>query len=408
MNVLKVRLGIGVALSFAGVPLGMYMNYMLPSLGWSPIVMTLSVLLLVRYDRLFSGRLIKPNRLFLVIFLFQLLMLGYGIFSESMTWQYITFHLYVIALLGALCTNDKNLANFDQAILWTFIVSGACSVLGAGLLWKGLIVGQEAWELRQDNEKYALEIFTASYAALVNIASALYLSYDRYKYIKWIAYPLVIASAYIVIFGGKRTPLIILLAILVVYLVKHKRARASKLLRYAVTGCAAVAALYAGNDSFHAQIDETFQNTLAGIANIFGNTSALDSSGSAIARYESRAFAYGYIHDNFSIINYLFGGGYMVKWLDNPLLQSYLDMGVPGFFGYLFIVILYPTVFFLKRNHGGPVLFAGSICTYAVLSCINSGNPYQYIKYTPVVLLAFFASQNRANSGVKLSPRSSF
>ena len=78
----------------------------------------------------------------------------------------------------------------------------------------------------------------------------------------------------------------------------------------------------------------------------------------------------------------------MLKWIDNPVLQSYLDMGIIGFILYFSIVVIFPirSFFSLKNN---LALFAILICLYNIFSAFSSGNPYLYIKYVPVVFLAF-------------------
>ena len=44
-------------------------------------------------------------------------------------------------------------------------------------------------------------------------------------------------------------------------------------------------------------------------------------------RYESREWAFDYI-ENFNFFEFPFGAGYMTRWLDIPILQSFLDMGI--------------------------------------------------------------------------------
>lgn len=386
------RASIGVALVWSGVPLGMYLNFFFPTITWSPWVMAASILLIARYKNLFAGRLPAYHPMLLVVAAFQSFMLIYGAFSDTMTTQYASFHLYVIALVIALASNNRDQGDFSKVILWTFLISGLCTGLGAILLSQGLIVGETAWEMRQENSDYALEIFTVSNAALVNLATVIYFPRDTYRRLKWLAYPFCAICLYVILFGGKRTPLIIMLAIAAVFVIKRKKISPRNFVFGCVLSVPALSLAYFGSDTLRTKVNESVHNTVAGVSNILGDQEVSDNSGSAIIRYENREWAYEYISQKFSPVDYVVGGGYMVRWLDNPLLQSYLDMGVIGILGYLFLVILYPALFIIRRSLSDIELLSASLCLYNILSCISSGNPYMYSKYTPVTLLVFFAA----------------
>jgi hypothetical protein len=391
----STRISIGVALAWVGVPLGMYFNFLLPIIPWSPVFMLLSVLLIGRFNRLTSLRMKSATGFLTAVLGFQLMMLAYGLFSAELTAQYLSFHLYIIALVIALMFCSRDDLSSDDVILWTFLLSFICTALGAAFLSQGLIIGEEAWQLRRENEAYALEIFTASSGALINFASVLYFPRKRHRLLQWLTYVAAVLDCYIVLFGEKRTPLLVLLAIAFIFLRKQRRLRAPYLVFGGVATLGMLSLAYASNDIFSARIDGAVHDTLYGIGNLFGNTGMTDTTGSAIERYESRQWAFHYIEHQFTPLDYVFGGGYMVRWLDAPLLQSYLDMGILGFFGYLCLVVVYPVRFVFKRLASNLQLLALSLCLYNVLSCINSGNPYIYGKFVPVVLLAFFVSPSR-------------
>ena len=127
-----------------------------------------------------------------------------------------------------------------------------------------------------------------------------------------------------------------------------------------------------------------------------GDTSVSDNSGSAIVRYESRLILYEYIMYNFHFYNYFLGAGYMAigGQFDNPLLQAYSDIGILGFGGYLYFVVIYPIKQFFKNLDVTTVFFL--LCAlYNVLTCISSGNPYMWNKYAPICLLILSVSLYR-------------
>lgn len=80
----------------------------------------------------------------------------------------------------------------------------------------------------------------------------------------------------------------------------------------------------------------------------------------------------------------------MVKWLDIPILQAYLDMGIIGFFFYLYYVLLLPIISIIKASATNVAIqFASFNAFYSIFSAFNSGNPYGYNKWIPIVVLVF-------------------
>jgi len=398
------RRAIGIGFALTGVPLGMYFNYMFPVLQWSPVFMLLSVVLITHYSALTKGRISTLSQVLVFLTAYQFLMIFYGLISGEMTVQFFTFHLFAVALIFSLASKKLTAEELDDSIYWTFILSGLCTLLGAYYLRGGLIVGETAWYLRNENEDYALEIFTASIAAIVNFTCILYFPSSRNRVIHLLRYPMSILCLYVIIFGGKRTPMLVTAVIFLFFMLKQKHINRSKIY---ITVCAAILSasyLYGSNLEFQETINETARNTYYGILNIFGNTKVSDETGSASIRVESRIWAYTYIVENFSILNYIFGAGYMTRWLDNPLLQSYLDMGLFGIFGYTLVILAYPIRVAFQRNLSNATLFALSLSVYGALSSINSGHPYMYIKYTPIIILAsFLSTSKRKNTSLKLA-----
>jgi hypothetical protein len=54
---------------------------------------------------------------------------------------------------------------------------------------------------------------------------------------------------------------------------------------------------------------------------------------------------------------------------------------------------VYPLSIALKRIANPNVQLATMLCFYAILSILNSGHPYMYIKFTPIVILAVIYQQ---------------
>lgn len=396
----STRISIGMALAWTGVPLGMYFNYMQPNIGWSPVIMLLSVLLIIRYDRLVAGKIARFSVILLCILSTQATMLMYGIFSGNMNWRYTSFHIYAIFLIIALSSNTRENSLNYKVVLWTFILSGYCSVLGAYYHWNGLITSQTAWQLRQEDENYALEPFTASLGALVNFAAALCLLRTRPKLFSWLIFTLLLVDVYVVLWAGKRTPLIVMIAMISLFIAKNHRYFLKKSIFSFAFILVSSTCLYFLAPEFQLRIDQFAYNSISGVLNMFGDFSVSDTTGSASSRYDYRIWTYNYINENFSLINYILGGGYMTQWIDNPLLQSYLDMGVVGLAAYTFLIIIYPAYLMTRCNSNDAFTLSLLLCIYSIISTLNSGNPYLYTKWIPVIMLAYFAKETLQNQAV--------
>ena len=108
-------------MSLVGVPLGMYLNQMVGSIRWSPVTMVLSVVMLMNWKNFGSGlpRLLRTK--FGIMVLFQIIMLFYGLMSQgNMTSQYMSFHIYIIALCYAFSThrNTEFVDNIPKACFY--------------------------------------------------------------------------------------------------------------------------------------------------------------------------------------------------------------------------------------------------------------------------------------------------
>jgi hypothetical protein len=390
---------IGIALALVGVPIGMYLNYFIPIVKWSPVLMFASVFLIVSFKNVYKAKLPLANKTGGFIALFQLIMIIYGMFSDNMTFQYLSFHVYIIALFLALSSNSPR-PSYDSTIIWTFVISSVACTLGSYIMIKGLLTGDSIFLFRKDDEDTILELFTMSSAFLVNFISALFLL-NKKRHIKYIALFFMLLDLYFILFLGKRTPLIIIIVALIIFIVKQKSLNTKNIGRVAVYFSLAIVIfgdLYFYNENIQKQVDYVFTNIYLGIGVIFGNSGQSDLTGAAMGRVIYRQQAFDIINHEFNALNALFGKGYMTLWLDNPLLQSYLDMGVIGLFFYLILVMLYPIkVLWFKSEGNKWILFASMFTLYALFSSFHSGNPYLYAKYIPITILSFFVKINSLN-----------
>lgn len=384
---------IGIALILNGVPLGMYLSYIAPIVKWSHVLMFLSIALIVSPKNIFLRRLPSYNKMFTLILLFQFLMLFYGFLSDNLDFKYLNFHFYIIFLVIAISSVNHDI-NFKNLIKTIFIVTSLTSILGIYYLNSGIVTSSEDYLLRQE-DSFTLEVFTIAMGAIINFISTLFLISEK-SFLKYVVWFFLVIDIVIVFLSTKRTPVFVLVIIFMLYFYKIRGINvklSGKYVKFFFLIMISFLLLYLLDDSIKKIIDNFVVNLLNGILNILGDTSVKDESGSALYRYQTRLWAYNYIGNEFNLFNYILGAGYMTRWLDNPILQSYLDMGVLGLFLFMFLVIVYPIRCYFRLKHSVP-LFCFLTTVHTMVSSYSSGNPYLYIKYTSIVLLAFSMNLN--------------
>lgn len=380
----------GIALAATGVPIGMYLNQFVPIVKWAPIVFVVSILMIIKWKNLFLIKFISKNKVFNIIILFQLIMLLYGFNSDTMTLQNLSFHLYVLALCISLMTLPKHI-QMESLPLYVYIMSLPCIFAGVLVCQLHWVSGAEAWILRTHSDSFYIEPFSVASGAMINMFAALCILNKNF-FIKIFSMSSLLTGFYILFECDKRTPIVVFVIGMMYFLYCKKVISInlmSKGVRYFFILILIFIIAYITIPYVTNRVDTVFDNIISGIANILGDTSTSDRTGSGIIRYERRLKVYDYINRNFTLVEYILGGGYFIMWVDNPLLESYLDMGVIGVVMYFLVIIYYPFKIIKKRINNDTIILFGCVSLYAMLSIFNSGVPYMAIKYVPVCILAF-------------------
>lgn len=397
MTVSKLRenlYAVGASLSLSGVTLGMYINQLFSTGGGvgSPLLMFLSFVFLTNWKRLISLKTNVIHTPLIWLIVFQWVMIFYGVMSDegNMTSQYLTFHLYIIAI----CLAYGSHANFDfiERIPRTlFYLSLIAAGLGAYFCSLGIVSGEDAYTLRNNDDNYVLEMFTVANGALLNWFSGL--TFNKKNIVEKILFVVALAlDLYIVVTCTKRTPMVVMIAGTVLYLYKNgllTRDVFFKQAKYLLLGVIAILYAYNSFPSFQEGIDSLFTRLYDGVGVLVGAQGSQHIEDSAQSRVELRELAYYYVTTQFNFFNFIFGYGYLTAWLDAPLIEAYLDMGIIGFVAYFYFAILVPIKSMLKRHISKVGLLAIMFSLYTLLSAFNSGNPYAYIKYTGACMLLF-------------------
>ena len=390
---------ISIALIITGGALGMYLNFFMGNYGWNNILMMFSIIFLPNWNKLLSLKLPFYNINYIILFLFQLLCLFClsicvlpADLSKS---QLYIFHLFIIGVLISFMSLRQKDIDFKSIINYSWGFTSICSLCCFICCITGIYAIEYAHTHSGTGYNSILSPLTMSGACSTNIICCLFL-HPRKKWlniIKFIIFFVSIASLFMV---DKRTPLVITILILVAYFWRASKFNLKIRKSYIVYTIIfiAILLLLLSNPIINEAVLNLFTHTIDGIKDMLFGTSK--SGDAAVARFEARQWAFNFIDNEFSFINYILGYGYMTRWLDIPLLQSFLDLGIIGFVIYLCYVVLYPIVILFSKYSRNPfVLFVCFLNFHTVFSSLNSGHPYYHTKWWPVIFLIFVVQMQK-------------
>lgn len=385
---------VGAAIIVVGIPLGMYLDFFFRiSIKWTNIFMALSIMCL------FSGegwknllRLKLSNIPILkIIVIFQIIMMLYGMGSPNMSSQYFLHHVYTILICIAFMVNKK-IEEYYYLPEVVFFLSIPCLIFAVFCCATELVVGETAYLLRKQmgEDLFNLDALTICSGTLNSIYAIM--CFNK-KGIIWKCFLVVtiVAASYVLLTCGKRTPLFMLFVFVLLY-VFFKRTISLKMtitqFRNIVFFLTIFVLCYSSIEFVQQSVDSITDSFFHGVKSLAGMKDN-QASLSVDERIVNRKWTFDYIENKFNFLNYIFGVGYNTRWIDFPILQSYLDMGVIGFVFYGGIVALYPILIILKRINNNIIILAISFAIYGMLGIFSTSHPYSYMVYTRVALLAF-------------------
>lgn len=397
LSSIKLR-PLGSAISITGVSVGMYLDFLFKgAIHWSVLFLVVSILLVADWKNLLHLRFPGYNGMLGWIILFQGVMLFYGCVSGFMSTQYMSFHLFIIALCFGY-SSISNYACFEKFPYYLFFAALPSVAFGAVFCALGLFTPETIALFRQTmgKEAYTIDALTASTGCLYTLFPLFCISNKTKKW-KLISLIALILALYVLLICNKRTPIFVLFIgiVYVLYLRNKIRLKVTgKTIRYLLILVVCFVVLYNYVDVVHTQIDKLITSFETGLKGLF--TSKIEGEDRSVEeRLELRKIVFGKL-DEFTPFNYIFGMGYyIVGTFDLPLYQSYLDMGIIGLSLFLFVVFLFPLRVILRRNKEKNVILACLLCLYGIFTMISSGNPYLYTKYVSVCLLAYVYYANK-------------
>ncbi len=381
------------------------------------VLMFLGIVLLFDYKNLFNGRFPLYKGFMRQIMMSQLIILLYAIIAESSGWAVKTesmnfiFLIYSILIILAISSNDNTL--FYEFPLIVYVFSTFSIILGVAVItngFRGLYLGAEFYALKDEVEVDGRSmLFLYGSAAYIHIiASCCYFDIIRKSGKVWsaLAVIFILFDIALLIVATKRTVMVAAI-IAVLYYIWNKKLRIKRLVLYSIIFIPLllfIISQFLDIELVTFVINDIYDSMESGLGTLLGIDGA-DFDESANVRVGLRKWAFSIMESDFSFVNYIFGYGYMSKYLDQPILQCFFDMGVLGIFCYIYIMLLLPIILLLKRNNDRSLLFFKMNAILALISCFTGGLPYGYRLYMSSIFLgaSFYAYHTKIKYNEKNS-----
>lgn len=391
-----------LALVLIGNVVGMYMNQYVSMSSWSNIVMIVAILGLINWGNLLGGKFPLFNPKMKLILFFQIACIIYYYFfpawgdaSYSMYYsKYLYYHVFLIFMIFAVSSNDITIRiNIDIFAVTTWILTTICSAFFLYSITHGMLFTMYADldTLNVDWRDQILEPITMCNACSLNIIASLFL--PKFKFSNIVVVTSILLDINLIVFTGKRTPLFVAFVAILFYFIKTKAYKSffsSKGFSFFIVAIIAAVVVFSTNETLGDRALETLERFFNGIYDFLNGTQT--SGESASARYEFRKWATDYINNDFTFLNYIFGGGYMVKFLDAPLLQAYLDEGIWGVCIYVWAIFLLPLKYIKNITTDNKLMFLGCLICCQQFTSLFAHNQYEFGTWVPAILLLFFES----------------
>lgn len=305
IKLLSIRQNLGLCMVFCGVTTSMYLNFFFRGMYFTQYILLLSCALLCDRNTFVTSS--QTNKYFKMIIAFQIIMLGYLFFTfETKTItpyiRQLSFHLYILVLSFILMrTPSLRERNF---IPWIFGYSAILSIVSSVLHYLDLF----EMERIVYGENFVLEVFTANIGAYINlICCLLSIRKDRTFLSKTVLIIFIFIDFYIITKSGKRSYFISALLVILFYLYKEQKMMA---------GLGICTVIYFILLLFIPEVQDItstmMDRTINGFSDVYVNkkSNVVDWDDSASVRAWSQMIALQKLSE-FTLVNYIFGGGYL-------------------------------------------------------------------------------------------------
>lgn len=383
---------IGIILSIFSIPLASVLNeYTKGRYEITNVMLLLSLFLITDFNNLLKCKLqfSKDN---LIVLFFQVyliiieLLKGQSLFEQASGMIYTIFTLVII-----LCVVTMNRIERPEHFINT-----AWWILG---IFNMLLLWLETDGLRHFSARgevyleYGMDRITRSKLAFVFIIVAL-LHFAQEKIHHRIALAVfMLATAFNLLHSGRRSTAVYVLIIFILHIFyygkseKRTQINSKKILKFVCIVGASIAFLWAISNiitDFSEMVNHYYLSIKNAITTITRQSTA---DPAALVRNELYSVSFHLLLEETSLYQYIFGRGYMYKYLDFPILQAIIDMGL--LFGTYYIIIQFvlPLKYLKKRNGNVAEQFFKYFVLLFIFDNFFAGIPYGYGKFIPLIFL---------------------
>ncbi|MDD4993941.1 MAG: hypothetical protein PHR83_17100 [Paludibacter sp.] len=399
---------IGFALMLIGLPFGTAIRNVYPKLELVQLIFALSFLFIVNYRNLFRFIFPSYNKYFTYIFLFNfisfLYLLLFPSHYQSLNKQIIVMQLYIFAVIIALSTLNRNLnlINLDR---YLFYISGFITLVILYQVTRGFtgIYLENVFAdstLKTNRMEHGGDKTTMGRALFLCFITAIV--YKSKNNIETLIKPILIVSVFLglYMFNTRASIVVCLLSLLIYFWKKHQIGigifhKRNSIIIYTFVAIILIffsVYLYQSNIYFYTMINVMIENIFNGLSSFFGSSKTDES---ALIRKGNMIYFQNAMND-LNPFQLLFGRGFIVRFIDVPFMQAFLDLGLFGFFFYTISLIYLPLKFiFVKLTSISHIIIIQLFAFHYLVDQLYAGMPYWSLQFMPIILLVFLYSNNR-------------
>lgn len=399
---------IGLVFVLVGVQLGTAIRNVIPAIEIVNVLMMMGVILTIDYRNLINIRFYKYKLLAFVL-LFNSIAFIYAILSSGTKYpelhnQIVLMQLFIFALIVGLSTNLNRrieLVNFDR---YLFYVTGFISLV---ILYQstrgftGIYLENVFADAATDSNHMAEGGDKTTMGRVLYLSIITTVIYKSRNVFELLLKPVLIFSAFFGLYMfNTRASIVLSFLSLFIYYYKYiyKNGRVKKkvsVINYLIIIVTVVIALiyfYNTNFYFKSIVDLIYTNISNGISSYFGDNK--DDVSAMIRKQHLRIVSPLIIGS--SIFQLLFGHGFVTFFVDIPIIQAFLDLGLFGFIFYFISLIVLPIIFIFKKRYNNTHLIIIQLFAFHYLvDQIYAGMPYWSFQFCPIILLIFFDNYNK-------------
>lgn len=394
----KYKIPIGLSLCLLGVSLG---NFLRVLTGINLVIpfMIISFFCLIDFSNIIRFKFPNIGKDVFLLLLSQFIIVLYMLMgnSKEMNMTKDIFIYYSVILILAIGSLPKK---HPQKVITVFYILAFINVVMACYLFfnglGGMLTGnvdKEYLNSLEDTGKAMIFLYPS--AGVTHTMATLALLKDnilKNKVLRVFVIFFLLIDFVLIISSGKRTVVLVFVLYILYYLWNEQKFSSLKNFLKFVPFILIVFLLIKTvlpNIPFVTDfVNDFFDHLQKGIDTLFG----LDKSNydeSAAQRVEVRRKASFIFDTDFSFINYLFGKGYMIMYMDQPLLQCIFDMGLVGIFVYVYNVLFVPIKHLVRKTDDSVYFMFKLGCINSILTCLTAAAPYGYQMYCPVLFMLY-------------------